>query len=361
MAIGTGRSEGAEILDGRTISFDVAISDKDADDSFSWIAWGKSGGKTGDANRRGDVVFAPSLTDIGRIGGRVEWRRDGKSIPGIQVRVRSVDHPGSWVRQDTGIEGKYALELPIGDYEVSLEFGRGGIPGQHATVRADAEATVDFSVEATHGLRVACGPGTTLPAGGIRNRAWSSFGATDGLGNGFVHALAQDRKGYLWIGTEEGLVRYDGISFTRYTSRDGLVDDGIRALLVDRDGYLWIGTEGGLMRYDGTSFTHYTSRDGLVDDEVLALLEDRQGRLWINTQGGVSRFDGHQFTNLSILSGSDKWNRAWLEDRQGRMWICAQEKLWLYEDDALVLFSDSLVQPGGSRADYYQATKGRPV
>jgi signal transduction histidine kinase/ligand-binding sensor domain-containing protein/CheY-like chemotaxis protein/HPt (histidine-containing phosphotransfer) domain-containing protein len=282
------------------------------------------------------------LTDIGRIGGRVEWRRDGKSIPGIQVRVRSVDHPGSWVRQDTGIEGKYALELPIGDYEVSLEFGRGGIPGQHATVRADAEATVDFSVEATHGLRVACGPGTTLPAGGIRNRAWSSFGATDGLGNGFVHALAQDRKGYLWIGTEEGLVRYDGISFTRYTSRDGLVDDGIRALLVDRDGYLWIGTEGGLMRYDGTSFTHYTSRDGLVDDEVLALLEDRQGRLWINTQGGVSRFDGHQFTNLSILSGSDKWNRAWLEDRQGRMWICAQEKLWLYEDDALVLFSDSL-------------------
>ncbi|MGA2653908.1 MAG: two-component regulator propeller domain-containing protein, partial [Terracidiphilus sp.] len=66
--------------------------------------------------------------------------------------------------------------------------------------------------------------------------------ANDGLGNLNVNCIAQDRSGYLWVGTENGLYRYDGSRFQQYGSNDGLAEHAIQSLFLGLDGTLWVGT-----------------------------------------------------------------------------------------------------------------------
>src|ERR1700677_3564887 len=124
----------------------------------------------------------------------------------------------------------------------------------------------------------------------------------DGLSDGDVRAITQDRQGFMWFGTWlGGLNRYDGYTFKvyRHDGKDerSLACDTINALFVDRAGVLWVGTSEGLDRYDrGTdSFVHYRHRtddpNSLPGYAVRSLSEDASGRLWVATSGGLSRFD----------------------------------------------------------------------
>jgi len=77
------------------------------------------------------------------------------------------------------------------------------------------------------------------------------------------------------------------VSIVRFTVREGLAQSQISTLLQDRDGFLWVGTQGGLSRYDGSRFVTWTAAEGLPDDVVTALAEDREGRVWIGTDSGA--------------------------------------------------------------------------
>ena len=93
--------------------------------------------------------------------------------------------------------------------------------------------------------------------------------------------------------------RYDGQTFTTFTTEDGLTSNSVRSLMQDREGQLWFGTEGGASRYDGQTFTTYTPHN-----EVNSLLVDREGQLWFATWGdGVSRYDGQTFTTFTTEDG----------------------------------------------------------
>lgn len=151
---------------------------------------------------------------------------------------------------------------------------------------------------------------------------WRTYDATDGLPGG-VWCLLQDRKGFLWLGTEVGLCRYDGTEFTTYTTADGLAHNYVYAICEDRKGILWFGTRGGgISRFDGKNFANYTAAHGLVDDHVSAICEDFQGRLWFGTDGGVSCFDGQGFRNYTTSDGLG-YNtvQAICEDSAGRLWF----------------------------------------
>ena len=129
------------------------------------------------------------------------------------------------------------------------------------------------------------------------------FSLADGLSQNSVLSALQDSKGYLWFGTQDGLNRYDGYTFTIFKhdpdNADSLSNNGVISLLEDHEGMLWVGTwGGGLNRYDPTSgrFTRYQhdpkDEASLGADIVAALYEDSAGRLWVGTiGGGLDRLD----------------------------------------------------------------------
>lgn len=98
----------------------------------------------------------------------------------------------------------------------------------------------------------------------------------DGIFNGAPHAITQTADGYLWIGTESGLVRFDGVRFTVWNPPDGKPLTGVNTLYVASDGSLWIGAKSGLWHRDGKTLTRYSDSTW-----INAILEDRSGHIWV--------------------------------------------------------------------------------
>jgi len=123
---------------------------------------------------------------------------------------------------------------------------------------------------------------------------------TEGLSQLSALAIAQDRAGFLWIGTQVGLNRYDGATFRTFIRQrgksDSISEHYISALLADADGSLWVGTLNGLNHFDPKteSFTSFLPRADdahtLPHQKINALLRDRDGVLWIASDGGLSRY-----------------------------------------------------------------------
>jgi len=127
----------------------------------------------------------------------------------------------------------------------------------------------------------------------------------DGLSQSAVYALMQDRQGFVWIGTKDGLNRYDGYNFTVYknipSDSTSLSNNYITALFEDRRGAIWVGTrEGGLNRLDPASgtfrrFMHSPDDSGSIsNNRISSLAEDHLGALWIATDDGLNRLSREQ-------------------------------------------------------------------
>src|SRR6185295_15087592 len=120
----------------------------------------------------------------------------------------------------------------------------------------------------------------------FRHEVWLT---ENGLPQNTVHALAQTKDGYIWIGTEEGLARFDGIKFTVFDKQNTpeFKSNYIRTLLADRLGALWIGTAEGLVRMLDGKFTLFTTDEGLPSNAIQAVYEDRESNLWVATATGL--------------------------------------------------------------------------
>jgi signal transduction histidine kinase/ligand-binding sensor domain-containing protein len=144
-----------------------------------------------------------------------------------------------------------------------------------------------------------------------------------GLPQDTIRAIAQTTDGYLWLGTDEGLARFDGYEFVVFNKDNGdLPGNSITALAAARDGSLWIGTSNGLTCYRDKRFRTYTTKQGLPDNAITALVEDRAGTLWIVAGVYLSRYQAGKFTNLA--PGPDlpvTALRAIREDWHGELWI----------------------------------------
>jgi len=163
-----------------------------------------------------------------------------------------------------------------------------------------------------------------------------------GLPQNTVTAVAETPDGYLWLGTREGLVRFDGVRFTVFDTRTTpeLGHNWVLCLLADRAGRLWIGTSGrGLVRLEDGRFTRYAAGDGLPSEQVSALLEDREGRLWVGTDGGgLARSEGGRFVHEPSRDALGNSVRALLED-DGGVWIATEAGLARLHDGTLTSFT----------------------
>jgi signal transduction histidine kinase/ligand-binding sensor domain-containing protein/CHAT domain-containing protein len=169
---------------------------------------------------------------------------------------------------------------------------------------------------------------SALSANGTTNLLYSRWTSEQGLPHNSATALCQTRDGYLWIGTGEGLVRFDGLTMTPFnnTNTPGK-SHYVNALLEDRLGALWIGTGGGVYRMQNGVFTRFSVDNGLLDDYVYALLEDRNGDVWVGTGGGVNRLHLDKqgkmvctgYTTKQGLSGNRVY--AIVQNREGALFV----------------------------------------
>ena len=181
-------------------------------------------------------------------------------------------------------------------------------------------------------LPLAVQAGGLDPAKAITQYRHDVWRVEEGLPQNTVPAIAQTGDGYIWFGTELGLVRFDGLRFTVFDKANTpqLKTNTIFALLADHRGNLWIGTNGGgLTRLRNGIFRTYTTKDGLGSDAVLCLHEDRGGSLWVGTNGGgVSRFEQGKFTSFTTKEGlANNAVFAISEDPDGDLWFGTHDGL----------------------------------
>jgi ligand-binding sensor domain-containing protein/signal transduction histidine kinase len=169
--------------------------------------------------------------------------------------------------------------------------------------------------------------GPKIVSSGERNYTAHSWLPQNGLPGETVQAFAQATDGYLWVGTSEGLARFDGERFTVFARENTpeLRENSIFCLLAARNGTLWIGTEGGgLVEMRDGRFRLYSNADGLTDGFVRALFEDRAGALWVATDNGLFRKQGKRIERVDNRPGmpANAFHGV-LEDHRGRIWAGA--------------------------------------
>lgn len=159
-----------------------------------------------------------------------------------------------------------------------------------------------------------------------------------GLSSLSVNTIIQDRRGFIWIGTLDGLNKFDGENFRIYRNNPddstSLSNNAVWALFEDRDGVLWVGTHSGLNKYDpaAKSFRRYfhnpINPQTLSSNEITSIYEDRERTLWVGTSRGINKFhrNNETFEQLfpmpgdSINSGNN-FIDAILEDAQNVLWV----------------------------------------
>ena len=145
-----------------------------------------------------------------------------------------------------------------------------------------------------------------------------------GLPQATIFSILQTHDGYLWLGTQRGLVRFDGVRFTAPESSSGpfLQDTWIRSLLEDEQHNLWIGSnEDGLVRFSHGVMTRYSGGDGLPSANTRCLVAGRSGEFWVCTANGLARAVNGKFISYGVSQGLSTIDiRAACLTADGKLW-----------------------------------------
>ena len=148
--------------------------------------------------------------------------------------------------------------------------------------------------------------------------------AKEGLPQNSVQAIVQTADGYVWLGTQDGLARFDGVRFTVWNKENTpqIKHNNIRTLFESKCGCLWIGTDAGLCCYKNGDWFSFGKEDGLSNEIVSSICEGRDGKIWIGTWGGglncLSDSEIYVFDSEQGLSND--FVAAVHEDRAGNVW-----------------------------------------
>ena len=199
------------------------------------------------------------------------------------------------------------------------------------------------------------------PSRGISQYAHTAWTVRDGFSLGAIYAMAQTPDGYLWLGSEFGLYRFDGVHAVLWNPPAGQhLPQKPYSLLVTRDGTLWIGTFSGLVSWNGGELTEYPE---IGDHFVTSLLQDREGTVWAGVLGGspgtptgrlcAVRTGRAQCYGEDGAFGSFVWSL--FEDGSGTLWVGAESGIWRWKPGP----PKRCAIPGGRVGDLIGSDDGR--
>jgi len=198
------------------------------------------------------------------------------------------------------------------------------------------------------------------------------FTAYTGLSQSRVNTILQDSLGFLWIGTQDGLNKYDGYSFDHFRYQPdaaSLSNNTIRCLAEGEDGILWVGTDYGLNKLDRMggymwSYMIPGNRDSAAYEKpaIFAVLEDDEGQVWIKTERKLEMFDpetGH-FTPFALYfneqnPGGNPAASSMVEDRDGQIWIGTKDGLQVFDKNSHSVIRYSVSSEIGLRSNNVRA------
>ena len=177
------------------------------------------------------------------------------------------------------------------------------------------------------------------------------FIPADGLSQGTIQDVIQDSQGFVWIGTQDGLNRYDGNKFTVYrhekNNPNSLTHSVIRGLFEDSSQHIWIATDHGLNRFDSQTkkITRYYFTSTEQANEVRNIAEDTKGNIWVATRGGIytktpnaKTFSYLPFNAKNASTKSDSVTTLF-KDNQDNMWVGTVGGLRRYHQDKVEFFT----------------------
>ena len=172
---------------------------------------------------------------------------------------------------------------------------------------------------------------------GIDDFTLRTWNENDGLSASRISAIEQDQDGYLWLGTDAGVVRFDGVRFVPLTTVDGfrMPTAQVSSILSATDRSLWVSMSGryGLLRVRNGRVTGYGPKEGLPDGYVTTLFEDRSGHVWLGSNVGLFRFDGKRWQRDPTPALETGPILAIHESRDGRLWIATRSAVFRRDDE----------------------------
>ena len=205
-------------------------------------------------------------------------------------------------------------------------------------------------------IRVALALDPTQPAGSYIR---TDFSVEDGLPSNVVHAIIQTRDGFLWIGTDAGLARFNGRRFTPINFRGprATAQGVVRALAEGPDGDLWVGTHFGLARIPNTaryqsdrSVATFYYPGAAARDEITCLKFSRDGALWVGTSDGLYRFTRGRFVSVLLGTGIGQIEEA----SDGHLLVVAGLKFVEWDGTRIVEHPELAVRLGIGDHDFFR-------
>jgi len=209
----------------------------------------------------------------------------------------------------------------------------------------------------------------TMAEGLVSNAVSDIHQSSDGMLWITTKDTETGKKNFFDTGSGTGICRYDGRRFTNFSMDDGLASDLVNDVHQSQDGSLWFATtsqrlgfrqiNGGISRYDGRTFSTYTTQDGLVSNNVNCIAESQDGMIWFATEQGISGYDGKKFTNHTVDDGLPA-NRITtvLQTQDSALWFATNRGLVRYYQNRFVIFQQIGSSPNNEVITLFESDDG---
>ena len=179
---------------------------------------------------------------------------------------------------------------------------------------------------------------TSVNMNTINNTNLTIYNTQNGLPDNFISSIFVERfenREILWIGTWNGLVKYDFERWINYTEKDGLTKNHITDIISDSENRLWVSSislkkDGGVSVYDGRDWKSYSNSKQDADDKpgnIITLMEDSAGNIWAGSWGnGVYRFNGVDWKNFNVSNGLPSNEIMDIIEFDGKVWFATKQK-----------------------------------
>src|SRR5580693_2319757 len=206
--------------------------------------------------------------------------------------------------------------------------------------------------------------GRPHPHNAIQGYGHQTWQAPEGLPQDSVQTILQTRDGFLWVGTERGLARFDGLHFDVFNGMNahGIKINYVETLYESRDATLWIGTrDGGLIGMKNGKFAVYPTASVSGGEDVTSIQQDRDGSMWIGFKsGGLGHLTDGKLTVLTTKQGlSSNAIRALLSAADGTLWVATDDGgLDHWDGQRFIVFDTKNGLPSDSISSLFEDADG---